>query len=232
VALGFPGGVLEAACRALAARRVDGLSQEEFQQLSGRWQPFTPREVAGLLDGAEFPWWIAGGWAAEAAGAPARKHEDTDIAVLHDDLPAVRARLAGFQLWEAHAGSLRPLLPGDELRPEREGLWVRRNAVSPWLCDLLLTPSRAGRWLFKRDRRLSLPLDQLGVTIDGIPYLRPAVVLLHKAKALREKDQQDFDGMLPRLTVGERVWLDEALALAHPDHAWRARLRLRRRADS
>jgi hypothetical protein len=170
-------------------RLVDELSEEDFQQLYGRWQPFKPREVADLLDGAQFPWWIAGGWAAEASGAPARK-----------------------------------LLPGDELRPEREGLWVRRNAESPWLCDLLLTRSRDGQWLFKRDARVSLPLDQLGRTIDGIPYLRPSVVLLHKAKALRDKDQQDFEGMLPRLANGERVWLEEALAIAHPDHPWRARL--------
>jgi hypothetical protein len=205
-------------------RLVDEPSAEDLQQLNSRWQPFTPREVADLLDGAEFPWWIAGGWAAEAAGAPARKHEDTDIAVLHDDLPAVRSRLSGFHLWEAHAGSLRPLLPGDDLRPEREGLWVRRDAESPWVCDLLLMRSRAGRWLFKRDARVSLPLDQLGRTIDGIPYLRPSVVLLHKAKARRDRDQQDFEGMLPRLANGKRVWLDEAPAIAHPDHPWRERL--------
>ena len=76
-------------------RLVDELSEEDFQQLYGRWQPFTPRKVADLLDGAQFPWWIAGGWAAEASGAPARKHEDTDIAVLHDDLPAVRVLAIG-----------------------------------------------------------------------------------------------------------------------------------------
>jgi len=203
---------------------VDELSEEQFQQLYGRWRPFTPREVAELFDGAGFPWWIAGGWAAEASGAPARTHGDTDIAVLYDDLPAVRAWLSAFHLWEAHAGSLRPLLPGDELRPGRGGLWVRRNAESPWVCDLLLTPSRGGRWLFKRDERVSLPLDQVGWTIDGIPYLRPSVVLLLKAKPVRDKDQQDFEGMLPRLADAERAWLGEALAIAHPDHPWRARL--------
>ena len=138
--------------------------------------------------------------------------------------PAVRAWFAEYHLWEAHSGTLRPLVPGDTLREGPEQLWVRRNAESPWVCDLLLTPSRHGQWLFKRDARVSLPLDQLGRTIDGIPYLRPSVVLLHKAKALRDKDQQDFEGMLPCLANGERVWLDEALAMAHPDHPWRARL--------
>lgn len=203
---------------------VDHLSEEEFQQVYGRWAPFTPRQVAELFDGAAFPWWIAGGWAAEASGAPARRHEDTDIAVLHDDLAAIRSWLSGFHLWEAHAGSLRPLLPGDELLPGRDGLWVRRDAESPWVCDLLLTPSRDGRWLCKRDERVSLPLDQIGRTIDGIPYLRPSIVLLLKAKALRDKDEEDFRGLLPHLPTGERAWLAQALDTAHPGHPWRARL--------
>jgi hypothetical protein len=30
--------------------------------------------------------------------------------------------------------------------------------------------------------------------------------------------------MLPRLTDDERAWLADALAVAHPDHPWRARL--------
>lgn len=76
----------------------------------------------------------------------------------------------------------------------------------------------------KRDARRSLPLGELGWMIDGISYLRPSVVLLHKAKALRDKDQADFDGMLPQLGDAESAWLDQALAIAHPDHPWRARL--------
>jgi hypothetical protein len=203
---------------------VEERSEEALQQLYGRWEPYTPEQVAQLFAGAPFPWWIAGGWATEAAGAPPRRHADIDVVVLFDDLPAVRSWLSAFHLWEAHDGTLRPLVPGDELRAAREGLWVRRNADSPWLLDLLLTRSKDGRWLFKRDARISLPLDELALTIDGIPYVRPSVVLLHKAKALRRKDQADFDGILPRLGGGERAWLDRALAVAHPEHPWRARL--------
>lgn len=203
---------------------MEELSEEALQQLYGRWEPYTPQEVAQLLAGASFPWWIAGGWATEASGAPRRKHADIDIVVLFDDLAAIRSWLSEFDLWEADAGTLRQLLPGDELRNGREGLWVRRDADSPWSLDLLLTRSKEGRWLFKRDPRISLPLDELGRVVDGVPYLRPAVVLLHKAKALREKDQADFDGVLPQLGRGERAWLDRALAIAHPQHPWRLRL--------
>ena len=202
------------------------MDEREFQRLYGRWAPLTPDEVQELFAGAPFRFWLAGGWAIELAGAPPRAHGDTDVVVLFDDLAAIRAHLAAYHLWEAHDGALRPLLPGDGLREEREQLWVRRAASEPWLADLLLTPSEDGRWLFKRDHRISLPLDELGATTaDSVPYLRPEVVLLHKARATRAKDDADFDAILPRLEPGSRAWLDEALGLAHPEHPWRARLR-------
>lgn len=113
------------------------------------------------------------------------------------------------------------------MQERRAELWVRRDGDSPWFLDLLLTHGKKGRWLFKRDARISLPLDQLGQTIEGIPYLRPSVVLLHKAKAPRDKDQRDFDAMLPLLGKRDCVWLDDALAMAHPDHPWRPRLTTR-----
>lgn len=205
-------------------RPVAELSHTEIERLYGRWVPLRPEKAARLFEFAPFRWWIAGGWAAEACGAPPRKHADIDIAVLFDDLPAIRSWLSDFHLWEAHAGTLRPLLAGDELSTEREALWVRRDADHPWLLDLLLTRSKDGQWLYKRDARITLPLDDLGLTIDGIPYVRGSVALLHKAKALREKDQEDFDGVLPALPDDEREWLDTALAIAHPDHPWRTRL--------
>lgn len=202
------------------------MDEHEFQRVYGRWEPLTPAEVQALFAGAPFRWWLAGGWAIELAGGPPRTHGDTDVVVLLDDLPAIRAHLAGYHLWEAHDGSLRPLLPGEDLREEREQLWVRRDAAQPWLADLLLTPSKDGRWLFKRDHRISLPLDELGATTgDGVSYLRPEVVLLHKARATRDKDDADFDAILPRLAAPARSWLDDALSIAHHEHPWRARLR-------
>ena len=93
---------------------VHEVPEGELQRLYGRWAPLLPREVARLFEGAPFPWWIGGGWAAEASGAPPRPHADTDVVVLFDDLAAVRSWLADFHLWEAHAGSLRPLLPDDD----------------------------------------------------------------------------------------------------------------------
>jgi len=72
--------------------------------------------------------------------------------------------MAGWDLWEAHDSSLRPLLPGFSLTDGREQLWVRRDAHHPWQLDVLLDRSD-DEWIFKRDasNRLSTStLDQLG----------------------------------------------------------------------
>jgi hypothetical protein len=61
-------------------------------------------------------------------------------------------------------------------------------------------------------------------TGDGIPYMRPDVVLLFKAKHAREKDERDFALAAPRLGAERRSNLRRWLALVHPGHDWLARL--------
>lgn len=75
-------------------------------------------------------------------------------------------------------------------------------------------------WTFKRDARTSLPLPEILWECDGITYLRPEVQLLQKARALRPKDQVDFEVCAPLLGDAARAWLRESLDLAHPDHPW------------
>ena len=41
----------------------------------------------------------------------------------------------------------------------------------------------------------------------------------------RPKDDADFAAALPVLDERARAWLDDALALVHPEHVWRERLR-------
>lgn len=196
------------------------LSEEQFQSLYGAWDPYTPGQVRDLLADAPFRWWIAGGWSIEAAGGAPRMHDDIDIAVLARDLPAVREHLANLHLWEAHEGALRPLRPGDSLRRDREQLWARRDSGSPWVLDILLTPADEDRWLFKRDHRIWLRLDEIGGAVDGISYLRPQITLLHKAGLDRAKDRADLAGVLAALPEEARDWLRSALLLSAPDHPW------------
>jgi len=50
------------------------------------------------------------------------------------------------------------------------------------------------------------------------------VQLLHKARAVRPKDQVDFDVCAPLLDGDARTWLRSALEVAHPGHRWLAEL--------
>jgi hypothetical protein len=183
------------------------LDEEAFQALFGRWDPLEPEAVRRMLGPTTVRWYIAGGRAARA-GAPPRHHEDTDVIVRMDDLAELRTALAGWHLWEAHSGSLRPLLPGVGLSEGREQLWARLDAQHPWQLDILLDRSGA-EWAFKRDASITLPWERVLHVVDGITFLRPEVALLHKAHLDRPKDRADLAAA--RLDPQARAWLAATL---------------------
>ena len=186
---------------------MNDLDEATFQALYGRWAPLDPAGVKGLLDGSGVQWWVVGGRAARL-GAVRRHHEDTDVAIRFADLPALRRHLARWHLWEPHGGCLRPLLPGQDLRPGAEQLWLRRDADHPWVLDLALHKS-VHEWVFKKDDRVRLPWDQALHEVDGVRYLRPEVALLHKAHLNRSKDREDLSAAV--LTADGRSWLARTL---------------------
>ncbi|MFJ8387782.1 nucleotidyltransferase domain-containing protein [Streptomyces sp. NPDC094438] len=195
----------------------------------GHWSAAHPAEIAELFKDSDFPWWIAGGYAIElAAGREIRPHGDVDVLVLRRDQERVRERLADWDLYVAdppRAGQLRPWARGEFLDLPLNGLWCRRSPSAPWSVELLLDESDADQWVSRRDARVRLPLDHLGqVSAEDIPYLAPEVQLFYKAKATREKDQADFEAVVPLLGPAQRAWLLEALDLCEPKHPWRERL--------
>jgi len=202
------------------AKIINDLDEAAFQALYGPWDPPEPAQVMGLLAGSGVRWWIAGGRAARA-GAAARQHDDTDIAVRLADLDRLRAHLSGWHLWEANSGTLRPLLPADTLTPGCEQLWARRDARHPWRLDLLLDRSTA-EWVFKRDSRVRLPWPRALHEVDGVPHLRPELALLHKAHLDRPKDRADLAAA--RLDPAARAWLAGTLDLLG-QHDWAATAR-------
>jgi hypothetical protein len=194
---------------------TNAMDEEAFQALYGRWDPLEPAQVAELLSAAPVRWWIAGGWAARAGAVP-RRHEDVDVVVRRSDLDELRGALAGWHLWENRNGALRPLLPGFPLAGGCEQLWVRRNAQQPWQLDLLLDDSQDD-WVFKRDPRIRRPWPQAVHTVGGVPYLRPEIALLYKARLDRPKDRADLAAA--RLDPAARQWLATACEQLG-DHTW------------
>jgi hypothetical protein len=192
----------------------------------GAWAPLRPDEVAGLLAGAPFPWWVAGGWAIDLfVGAPTRQHADIDVQVLRRDRLAVRAALPG---WELHLAGLADA-PGElrlweecqELPLEVHNLWCRPRADAPWALQLMLLDAEGDGWLFRRDRRIGGPLSAFGRRdAAGVPYVAPEVQLLYKSKHRLPKDEADLAAALPRMDATARRWLAEALELCSPGHPW------------
>ena len=202
------------------------LSQAEFEHIFGRVAPLSLPDVAQLFDRAPFRWWICGGWSLELDATPRRQHEDVEVGIARQDLAAVRHWLADYHLWDIHAGTLTFLWPKVEIPDDHEQLWVRRDASSPWLMDLMLTPVEGKTWIYKRDRRVSRPFEE-AVTVgpDGIPRQRPEIGLLFKARRRVPRDEQDFTAVVPALSEADRAWLRAAIELTEPPgNPWLERL--------
>jgi hypothetical protein len=138
-----------------------------------------------------------------------------------DRFQEVERALAGFELWvPVGPEKLRPLALVDS--PESHQTWVRDPDGGSWRLDVFREPSDGGTWICRRDERIRLPYPELiERTADGIPYARPEIVLLFKAKhAAEQKNEADLADTLPRLAPERRRRLAGWLALAHPGHPW------------
>ena len=162
-------------------------------------------------------------------GEERRAHSDLEVAV-----PAVRfepvARVleaAGFELYVVSESEAVPLAQAGEALERHHQTWVLDRRAGCWRMDVFREPSTGTTWICRRDARIRLPYPALiRHTADGIPYGRPGVVLLFKAKhAHQEKNAADLAAVLPHLDPEERIWLADALALAHPGHPWLAEIR-------
>jgi hypothetical protein len=105
--------------------------------------------------------------------------------------------------------------------------WVLDPDARVWRFDVFREPSEGDTWICRRHESIRLPFDRvIARTEDGIPYGRPEIVLLYKAKhAHRQKDQADFEAVLPRLDPGAKNWLAGSLEVVHPGHGWLDELR-------
>jgi hypothetical protein len=184
--------------------------------------------VRRLLAAVEAPWYVAAGWAIDLfLGDEPRGHEDLELAIPNSRFDEIVEALPGFEIFVITGP--RRAAPLAEARDQLEGThqtWVRDPATDVWRFDVFREPSDGGTWLCRRDESIRLPYDHvIEWTDDGIPYGRPEIVLLFKAKhSHRARDQRDFEAVVPRLEPERRRWLSEALELVHPGHPWLAEL--------
>jgi hypothetical protein len=186
------------------------------------WHPLDPAAARRILCVLDTPWWIAGGWALDLfVGAQTRAHKDLDVGARRRDAARILAALPGWEFFEAHEGSLRPLSTGVGPRAVVNSLWGRPRGEPHWTLELLLDDSDDEYWVFRRDPSIRRPLAAaLRATPEGTRYLAPEIQLLYKARDLRPEDQADFERVAPRLDSPAIEWLRDSVSRLYPQHPW------------
>ena len=142
-----------------------------------RWAQLAPRDVRGLLGGLSIRWWIAGGWALDLEGRC--EHGDVDVIVLRPEHEALRRELAGWDLRIAHRGALRPW-HGGPVGPPEYAVWARPTPADAWHLDFKIETVEGDEWVYRRDAAVRRPLTELGLVVDGIPFLAPDLAELYR----------------------------------------------------
>lgn len=196
------------------------MGDSAFEPDLALWDAWHPTEVARRLAGVDATWYVTSGWAIDLyVGHQKREHEDLEIAVPEQSFAAVRQALSELELWVVGGGLAHPLTP--ETLAAHHQTWVRDPASGAWRLDVMREPWDGDTWVFRRDPRIRLLRENvIAHTEGGVPYARPEVALLYKAKSARPKDDADFGSVLPLLAREQRDWLAESIALVHPGHHW------------
>jgi hypothetical protein len=187
------------------------------------WEPIHPEEIADLLSGFARPWWICGGWALDLfLGRETRRHDDLDVAVLRRDQLRLFRHLRGWDVRYATPQHTLKAWDGEHLEPPIHGIWARRSneANAPWTCEFLLNEHTDRDWIFRRNEGVTRSLDEVGGKRDGVPFLRPEIVLLYKASEPSPKNEADFAAVRPHLAQTAIHWLREALEVIDSRHPW------------
>jgi hypothetical protein len=187
------------------------------------WEPLHPADLAGLLARLRTPWWICGGWALDLfLNRETRRHDDLDVAVLRRDQPALFRYLQAWDLKYATPEHTLEPWHGQRLDSPIHGIWARRSneANAPWTCEFLLNEHTDRDWIFFRNEAVTRSVDEIGAERDGVPFLRPEIVLLYKAGDQSPKNETDFAAVRPHLSQTASLWLRQGLEEIAPGHPW------------
>ncbi len=201
------------------------LADDEIDRL---WRPWAPAELDAELrhrgcDGLR--WAVAGGWAIDLAlGRQTREHEDLEMVVLAEDAPVLLAAFGEGWTWRAPYDEVLHPLDDQALRRTHQ-TWLWSAEREAFVLDVFRNRHAGDTWICHRHEAITAPWGSvIARTPQGISYLTPEVVLLHKAKHRRDKDVADLESTLPTLDADALARLREWLERAHPGHDWLTRL--------
>lgn len=189
-----------------------------------QFYPTTPVQIAAALKHCTFNWYIAGGWALELyKGSYIRPHHDMDIALLRRNQLQLKQQLPGWEFKIAHDGVLHEW--GDAyIQLPMHGIWARMRGDDKWRTEFVLNESDGETWIFRKDKRIIYPLNKIAFNINGLPVLEPVIALLYKAKSHTEKNEIDFNALLPVLDDERKQQLRDWLLVYDERNEWVGRL--------
>lgn len=192
-------------------------------------RPVSHAEVLSMVARMRsFPaqWWIAGGWAIDLfLGRVTRSHGDLEIGVWRDDQSTLRSIFPERKWDKAVDHAWIPWTIDERLELPLFQLKALDESTGEEVEFFLNDRDERDNLICRRDERIRVPIHEAIVTARGdIPVISPAMQLLYKAKYVRDKDQRDFDLILPLLTVDQRTWLRSSIEMIHANHAWLTRL--------
>ena len=156
------------------------------------WDPWTLNQVAKVLAEVDVPWYVAGGWAIDLfLGGQRREHEDLEIAVPNERFAEVADALTAFEICVITGPrEATPLEQAAGALETTHQTWVRDRETDVWRLDVFREPSEGDMWICRRDLRIRLPYHSvIGRTEDGIPYGRPEIIVLYKAKHAHQAER-------------------------------------------
>jgi aminoglycoside-2''-adenylyltransferase len=194
---------------------------DPFDPLQHAWDAWRPGEAARRLRGLEVPWYVAAGWAIDLfLGEQRREHEDLEIGTPAARFPEIAAALGELEFFAIVDGKAQ-----SEPQEDSHQTWGFDRSAGVWRIDVFREPWDGDTWVCRREPSIRYPRgEQIEWTPDGIPYLRPELVLLFKAKHARPKDEDDFAAVLPALAPERKRRFAELLTRVHPGHRWLHRL--------
>lgn len=178
------------------------------------------QSITSLMNSFNKTWFIAGGWAIDLfLGKETREHKDLEIALFRKDQLNLKEYLKEWDFKKVVKGEFHNW--GNEFLELPTHEIHATNKLNGDNIEILLNETKDNNWIFRRDLRISSPLDLVWSYSDtGIPYLNPEIVLLYKARNTREKDHQDFYTIKDYLDNEKKQWLRSALELHEPRHKW------------
>jgi len=189
------------------------------------------RSVARLLEDFPAPWFVCGGWAIDLfAGVESRAHADLEIGIRRSDQGLLPRLLSGWKMYrfeprDNEDAEILPWSGENVLSVPVHQVMVQNSDAAPPEFEFFLQEVSRDVWSFRRMQRIQMPFGEVYLSsVSGIPVVAPEVQLLYKSTYHREKDEQDFELVLPMLSEARRAWLRSGLMSYHPADAWIDRL--------